>query len=92
MYKVYTYTNGKFVVAMNNNDFETEDAAIQAIGWWFEVKRNDQSKVFLIVDDFNVIRIIDSQYYVVGYKIDQAISYMEEDLRQQEEIIRNGNS
>jgi hypothetical protein len=93
MIKIYTYTNGKFVVAMNNNEFESLDKALQAIRWWYEVRRNDKSKVFIVVNDTEIFGIVGERFLdPTTNKIDKLITYMEEDLKEQERLINNGNS
>lgn len=61
MYKVFTYKENRFTPALNNQEFKSLSDVQRALGFWYDVRRNDISTVFYIVDKHNLVNIIKYQ-------------------------------
>lgn len=50
MYKVCLYRKEKLLPVLSNKGFETKEAILDILLYWFDVKRNDQSSQFIIIN------------------------------------------
>lgn len=58
-YRIWTFDkSGRFTLMFNNEMFPSVDNAVKALKFWYDARRSDQSKQFVITTDSEIMATV----------------------------------
>ncbi len=71
MYKVFTYSKGKFVEQFTHIKFEDLVHLQEQLSNWYKIRRSDQSREFLICDEDKYIKTLNSTHFEPEFNLEK---------------------